>query len=76
MTNVTTKVIMTIGDPIEQEFPVLMKAKKNEMIVLMTKTGEGTVLVPNEFYEVGDHNNDWSMSSFKRFSGVIQVEGK
>lgn len=73
MSNIGAKVTKR---SVEQDYPVLMKAKSNSMVVLMTSRGVGTVVMPNEHNDVGYHIKGWDEDCFVRFYGTIELEGK
>ena len=46
----------------EWKFPCL--AKRDGLVVLFTSERKGTVLIPNEPWDVGGYSDSWTMTSF------------
>lgn len=56
----------------QQSFPCLMYAQDG-VVVLFSKPECGMVVIPGECWSIGLTHEDWAMSMFKPFNGVIQL---
>lgn len=60
----------------ELQFPCLMIAEEPRIIVLFTCLKKGTVVVRNNYWDVGHYSENWTMSQFSSFKGKITLENE
>ena len=62
----------------KEEYPRLMKSTKTELVVFMTKKGEGFVVFEGDsFHQLGKYRDDWNMEkNFEDFQGTIELSNQ
>jgi len=59
----------------EIEYPVLMKSKYSDFVILLVTPKVGTVVWSNDYsYEVGYWSSSWIKDSFDYYDGKILLE--
>ena len=56
-------------------YPKLMTDGRG-LIVLMSEHEVGTVVVADEYHEVGQHADDWDIRAFHDFEGSIELQNE
>jgi hypothetical protein len=54
------------------QYPLL--GKSGALIVLFVDRDKGTVIRPNDYYNIGHFSEDWDMSCFKKLEGKVILE--
>lgn len=74
--SIRTYPVTYAGSP-PQEYPCLMKSRRNDVIVLLRKAGRGTVVEPGTGqYCVGEYRDDWLMENLLPFHGSVTIENR
>ena len=70
--------VKTVTEDTTVEYPILMKAKNSQLIVLFGREGEGTIIkcfhYTKENYKVGEYRTTWQMENFEPFTGTVLLE--